>query len=158
LYGYLAWEELDQENKVVSKPVKRIMFDGETPVYPDGIGDYKDSRIVTAGDRIFQCIEGKTELCNTISYAPTGNQGYKAWSDITADVTHLKSNDVNDSKNKPSGAEYIFPDGIESYAAGTTVAIGSNVYRCKIGPESSLCVKKAYDPAGTYGSDAWTKV
>ncbi|MFT4693951.1 MAG: chitinase [Francisella sp.] len=158
LYGYLAWEELDQENKVVSKTVKGIISDGETPVYPDGIGDYKDSRIVTAGDRIFQCIEGKTELCNTISYAPTGNQGYKAWSDITADVTHLKSNDVNDSKNKPSGAEYIFPDGIESYAAGTTVSIGQDVYRCKVGSESDLCVKKAYDPAGTYGSDAWTKV
>ncbi|MGQ4001958.1 glycosyl hydrolase family 18 protein [Francisellaceae bacterium CB300] len=159
LHGYLAWDELDKENKVVSKPIKRIISDDETPRYPDGIGDYKDGRIVVAGDRTFECIEGKTELCNTISYAPTGDQGYKAWADITADVTHLKDNDISSNKgDKPSGAEYIYPNGIEGYAAGTTVAIGQNVYRCKVGPESSLCVKEAYDPAGKFGSDAWAKV
>ena len=158
LHGYLAWDELDQENKVVSKPIKRVISDDEIPRYPDGIGDYKDSRIVIAGDRTFECIGGKTELCNNISYAPTGNQGYKAWSDITTDVTHLKDDKKNIDAQKPHGAEYIYPNGIESYAAGTTVAIGQNVYRCNVGPESSLCVKEAYNPSGKFGSDAWTKV
>ena len=158
LHGYLAWEEIDQENKTVSKPIKRVISDDETPRYPDGIGDYKDSRIVIAGDRTFECIEGKTQLCNTISYAPTGDQGYKAWSDITTDVTHLKDGKTSANSQKPAGAEFVYPNGIESYAAGTTVAVGQVVYRCNVGPESSLCVKEAYDPSGKFGSDAWTKV
>ena len=107
LHGYLAWEELEQENKVVSTLIKRVFSDDETPRYPDGIGDYKDSKVVIAGDRTFECIEGKTELCNNISYAPTDNQGYKAWSDITTDITYLKKKKVNDNVGKPIGAEYI---------------------------------------------------
>lgn len=158
LHGYFAWQELKKENKVVAKPVKRVISDHETPRYPDGIGDYKDSRIVIAGDRTFECIEGKTKLCNNISYAPTGDQGYKAWSDITTDVTHLKDNKRDTNIQKPDGAEYIYPNGIESYAAGTTVAVGQDVYRCKVGPESSLCTKEAYEPSGKFGSDAWNKV
>ncbi|MED7788907.1 hypothetical protein [Francisella sp. 19X1-34] len=31
-------------------------------------------------------------------------------------------------------------------------------YRCKVGPESSLCKEFAYSPLGKYGSDAWVKV
>ena len=158
LHGYLAWKELDWENNAVSKPVKRVLSDHETPVYPDGIGDYKDGRSVIAGDRIFECIADKAVLCNTIFYEPTGINGYKAWSDITADVAHLKDGKTKDNSDKPDGAEYIYPNGIDAYAAGTTVAVGENIYRCKVGPESSLCLKEAYDPSGKFGVDAWTKV
>ena len=158
LYGYFAWEEVHKENKMASKQIKKVISANETPRYPDGIGDYKDSRVVIAGDRVFECIEGKTELCNNISYAPTGNQGYKAWSDITTDVTHLKDSKKDISVQNPDGAEYVYPNGIESYAAGTTVAVGQDVYRCKVGPESSLCTKEAYNPSRRFGSDAWNKV
>jgi hypothetical protein len=140
------------------KPIKKVVSDDEMPTYPDGIGDYKDNRIVIAGDRNFECIEGKKELCNNVSYASTGDQSYVAWSDVTTDITHLYSKDIKANSKKPSGVEYVYPNGIESYSAGTTVAIGQDVYRCKVGPESSLCIKEAYEPSGKFGSDAWTKV
>jgi hypothetical protein len=46
LYGYLAWDEIDQDNNIVMKPIKKVVSDDEMPTYPDGIGDYKDNRIV----------------------------------------------------------------------------------------------------------------
>jgi hypothetical protein len=107
---------------------------------------------------VFCRLSYKTELFNNILYTATDSQGYKAWSDITTDITYLKKKKVNDNVSKPIGAKYIYPNGIESYVAATTVAIGQDVYRCNVGPESSLCVKEAYDPSGKFGSDAWTKL
>lgn len=159
LHGYIAWQELSENNKAKKEVYKKIISDDETPTYPDGIGDYKPNRIVKAADnRVFECIDGKEALCNNITYSPTGDKGYQAWSDITSDVSHLEDANRDSNQNKPDGAEYIYPNGHESYAGGTTVAVGNEVYRCNIGPESSLCRLEAYAPDGRYSDDAWTKV
>lgn len=66
---------------------------------------------------------------------------------------------TNEAKQlKPKGAEYIYPYSIEDYKLGTIVAAGQELYRCNIGPESSLCASEAYKPTGKYGTDAWTKI
>ncbi|AIT09475.1 chitinase [Candidatus Francisella endociliophora] len=154
LHGYLAWEEINQDTSK-KETKQRIIMDGETPKYPDGIGSYKKEQVVVAGDRKFECRVDKLELCNNISFDPISKKGYMAWTDITDDVTHLS----RDQKQvKPKGAEYIYPNGIEDYTGGTIVAVGKELYRCKVGPESSLCNKEAYDPTGKYGADAWTKL
>lgn len=156
LHGYLAWTEANEKATEAKKnSYKRIIIDGETPKYPDGIGNYKPEQVVIAGDRMFECREGKLDLCNNISDGPTGENGYQAWTDITDDVTNLS---MDNKQSKPEGVEYIYPSGIQDYSGGTVVAVGSELYRCKIGPESDLCRKGAYEPAGKYGSDAWIKV
>ncbi|QLE79324.1 chitinase [Francisella sp. Scap27] len=159
LHGYLAWQELNKNNTAKKVEYKKIILDDETPTYPEGIGDYKPNRVVKAGDnRTFECIDGKETLCNNIIYSPTGDKGYQAWSDITSDISHLEETNTGQNQYKPQGAEYIYPNGHENYVGGTTVAIGNVVYRCKIGPESSLCPLEAYSPDGKYSSDAWSKV
>lgn len=159
LHGYLAWKEVydetNQNKQVKEKPKKHVVMDGEIPKYPYGIGSYKPQQVVAAGDLMFECKVNKIDLCNSITYDPSSSNGYKAWVDVTGDITHLVG---NNSQAKPEGAEYIYPNGIESYIGGTVVAIGHDLYRCKIGPESSLCSKEAYEPIGRYGSDAWVKV
>ncbi|MBF8995924.1 glycosyl hydrolase family 18 protein [Francisella tularensis] len=153
LYGYLAWDEIDSAKQTKVKRKQRKLAVGEIVKYPKFIGNYNVGQIVIAGDRKFEC--QKQELCNDKSYRPIGKSGYLAWSDITGDVAHL----ATEAKQvKPKGAEYIYPFGIEDYSAGTVVAIGQELYRCKVGPESSLCNSEAYKPTGKYGTDAWTKI
>ena len=154
LHGYLAWKEV-HDKKIKREYKKRIIMDGETPRYPDGISSYKAEQVVIAGDRKFECKVNKIDMCNNIKYDPSSFDGYKAWIDITDDVAHLVR---NDNQAKPQGAEYIYPNGIEGYDGGTVVAMGQQLYRCKVGPESSLCSKEAYEPTGKYGSDAWAKI
>ncbi len=151
LYGYLAWDEISTKPKAKTKQCK--LAAGEIVKYPNFIGNYKVGQIVIAGDRKFEC--QKQELCNDKSYRPIGKSCYLAWSDITDDVAHL----TNEAKQfKPKGAEYIYPYGIEDYKSGTIVTVGQELYRCNIGPESSLCASEAYKPTGKYGADAWTKI
>ena len=81
--------------------------------------------------------------------------GYFAWSDITDDVTYLV---IEVKQLRPQGAEYIYPYGIEDYKAGIIVAVGQELYRYNLGPESSLYTSETYNLAGKYGTDAWTKI
>jgi hypothetical protein len=155
LHGDLAWKEFDREKIEKTEPKPSIVEDGETPNYPNGLGNYKQEQVVVAGGKKFECQQGKQDMCNNISYSPVSDKGYLAWSDITNDVTHLAN---NADQTKPQGAEYIYPNGIESYNGGTIVSVGQQLYRCKVGPESSLCSIEAYSPNGQYGDDAWTKV
>ncbi|MBK2357060.1 glycosyl hydrolase family 18 protein [Francisella hispaniensis] len=153
LYGYLAWDEINTTNQTKVKRKQRKLTAGEIVKYPKFIGNYNVGQIVIAGDRKFEC--QRQDLCNDKSYRPMGKSGYLAWSDITDDVAHL----VTEAKQpRPQGAEYIYPYGIEDYKAGTIVAVGQELYRCNLGPESSLCTSEAYNPAGKYGTDAWTKI
>ena len=152
LYGYLVWDEINTF-KPKAKTKQHKLAAGEIVKYPNFIGNYKVGQIVIAGDRKFEC--QKQELCNDKSYRPIGKSGYLAWSDITDDVAHL----TNEAKQlKPKGAEYIYPYGIEDYKSGIIVAVGQELYRCNLGPESSLCASEAYKPTGKYGTDAWTKI
>lgn len=157
LHGYLAWEELGDYDAVKKSLSEKQEFasDGKTLKYPSGIGSYVAEQIVAAGDRRFECQEGKRDACNNIKYDPIGPEGYKAWNDVTGDIAHLRE---KSKQVKPKGAEYIYPNGIESYSGGTVVAVGSELYRCKVGPESSLCLMEVYSPTGKYGSDAWLKL
>ncbi|QUE31221.1 glycosyl hydrolase family 18 protein [Francisella philomiragia] len=154
LYGDLAWEEIKpQSTKKYSESKKFKLKEGEVATYPRGIGSYKVGQIVLADGREFEC--QKEEYCNKSSYSPIKEKGFVAWSNITNDISHFvnKEQDV-----KPSGADYIYPYGIEDYKGGTVVAVNKDLYRCNIGPESSLCTMSAYRPTGKYGTDAWTKM
>lgn len=154
LYGDLAWEELKpQSTKKVLKKKKYILKEGEVVTYPKGIGGYKFGQIVIADGREFEC--QKEEYCNNSSYSPMKEKGFLAWSNITNDISHF-ANEEQDIKF--SGADYIYPYSIEDYKGGTVVAVDKDLYRCNIGPESSLCTMSAYKPTGKYGTDAWTKI
>ncbi|MEY8766047.1 MULTISPECIES: glycosyl hydrolase family 18 protein [Francisella] len=154
LYGDLAWQELKSNNtKKSSKNKKYKLKAGEVANYPKGMGSYKVGQIVLAEGREFEC--QKERYCNDLSYSPMNKKGFLAWSNITNDITHVAA---DRQEIKPSGAEYIYPYSIEDYKGGTVVAVGNDLYRCNIGPESSLCTMSAYKPTGKYGTDAWTKI
>jgi chitinase len=154
LYGYLAWGELDENNS------KKYASKNEFPVYPDKIGNYVENQKVKAGvNKVFQCIDGKQALCNNIIYAPAGDKGYKAWANITSNLSYSSSSNSRlANEQKPEGAQYIYPDNIENYVGGTIVAIDKDLYRCKVGPSAKLCLIKTYTPDGKYGLDAWERV
>ncbi|WP_231138732.1 hypothetical protein [Francisella orientalis] len=139
--------------KSFKKRKKYRLKEGEVVTYPKGIGGYKFGQIVIADGREFEC--QKEEYCNNSSYSPMKEKGFLAWSNITNDISHF-ANEEQDIKF--SGADYIYPYSIEDYKGGTIVAVDKDLYRCNIGPESSLCTISAYKPTGKYGTDAWTKI
>ncbi|KEI35143.1 chitinase [Francisella sp. W12-1067] len=160
LYGKLAWEKVQKDSVVddstfTNKP-EIIMVNGAYK-YPSGIGSYRDGEVVVNGDKKYECIPGNQDLCNNLTYAPYGDKSYLAWSDITK-ATNVERSTIDSKVKKPKAAEYVYPDGIISYAGGTTVSIGNDLYRCKVGPESRLCSIEAFDPSGDYGTDAWVKI
>lgn len=61
----------------------------------------------------------------------------------------------------PKPGEFIYPDSIDSYQAGTIVysCVGDGWYRyqCKSGL-AAWCENSAYSPAGTNGDSAWQKL
>ncbi|WP_084593799.1 glycoside hydrolase family 18 protein [Allofrancisella guangzhouensis] len=158
LHGGFAWKKIQKTvggSTIVNEPEK-IIVDGVYQ-YPSNIGSYSDAEVVISGDKKYECIIGKQVLCNNLIYAPYGAKGYLAWSDITK-ATNIGTLIVSGNIKKPKAAEYVYPNGITSYAGGTTVAIGNDLYRCRVGPESKLCSIEAYDPSGEYGKDAWAKI
>ncbi|QIV96841.1 chitinase [Allofrancisella inopinata] len=160
LYGRLAWEKVQKDSVVddstLTNEPEIIMVNGAYK-YPSGIGSYRDAEVVVNGDKKYECIPGNQDLCNDLTYAPYGDKSYLAWSDITK-ATNMEHSTIGSKVKKPKAAEYVYPDGIISYAGGTTVSIGNDLYRCKVGPESRLCSIEAFDPSGDYGTDAWVKI
>jgi chitin-binding protein len=82
------------------------------------------------------------------------------------DQNTLDFNLIEETTPPPSGDyDFIFPEGIESYSAGTKVlASDGSVYQCKQFPYSGYCIQwspsaNQYEPAvGSHWQSAWDKL
>ncbi|WP_150467516.1 chitinase [Francisella sp. SYW-9] len=146
--GQLVWHKLNtlKNTQLVKKEPE--VAKNNTIVYPAKIGGYKSGQVVQAGGRQFRCLAKKEKQCNNALYSPVGKKGYIAWAS-TFDNNTFPESDKH---------ERVYPEGIKNYKGGEVVIAGDKYYRCKVGPEASLCQETVYSPLGKYGSDAWVKV
>ncbi|QIW10890.1 chitinase [Francisella sp. LA112445] len=147
--GQLVWHKLDTfRNKQIAKKEPKVAIKEDAIVYPAKIGSYKSGQIVLAAGRKFKCLTQKEKQCNDASYSPFDKKGYVAWASIPE----------NSALPESDKHEHVYPEGIKNYKGGEVIIAGGEYYRCRIGPESSLCQETAYSPLGKYGDDAWVRV
>ncbi|CAM3586699.1 hypothetical protein BS639_08590 [Rouxiella silvae] len=61
----------------------------------------------------------------------------------------------NDQGNETQYPQYVAG---QKYAPGDKVSTNGSNYQCKAVPHGWWCAQPAYNPAGSYGSDAWDKI
>ena len=155
--GHLAWHKLDNSRKKKQITKKKEELINKIVEYPNNIGNYKFGQVVKVGSREYKCLIGKQKECNDLVYSPNGSLGHLAWSIISKTLIQ-SDNNSSVGQAVPKGADFIYPNGIKYYKGGTIVIANNLLYRCKMGPESSLCAQKVYSPLGQYADDAWIKL
>ena len=84
--------------------------------------------------------------------------------DLDGDVLKQTSNDFYLEPPHPADYDFVFPEGLLAYTAGTKVLAKDGIYQCRPFPHSGYCkqwseVARQYEPGfGVHWTEAWSKL
>ncbi|WMS85922.1 N-acetylglucosamine-binding protein GbpA [Pleionea litopenaei] len=109
-----------------------------------------------------QSVDGEMAFNLTVTNAVAGNYQLQIIAQDSQGSTSEQNFDLSLTSSPNGGYDYVYPDGLSNYDAGTQVlAKDGKIYQCKPFPYSGWCSiyspsNNAYEPgAGAYWQDAW---